>query len=208
MSRPRRDGPRSAGDPRVAPSPGPITGNRGVPSTPRPTRGTCGDAARTCGRIFPLREQRRMGPGLDDAPLLQHQNPVRQAHRREPMRNEDGGAAFGELPEPGKDPVLGDRIEVRGGFVENEQGRRAGEGAGRSLCSAIGLPKAYGIRMSGRAACRARAGGPRSNHRRRHARRCARPRPGRAAAAANRRTRCSRRASPCSVRSVERRKRF
>src|SRR5271156_758296 len=43
--------------------------------------------------------QRIMAAALDDAPLVQHQDLIGHAHRREAMRDDDGDAVAGELAE-------------------------------------------------------------------------------------------------------------
>ena len=67
---------------------------------------------------------------LDDAAPLQHEDAVGHARRAEAVADQQGGAA----PEqPGELPVelgLGHGVEGRGRFVEDEQLRVAGEGAG------------------------------------------------------------------------------
>ena len=76
------------------------------------------------------REQAFMGPGLDQAPGIEHRDQLGVAHRRQPMGDDDGGALAHQLGERVPHLRLADRVEMRGRFVEDQHRRVLEEGAG------------------------------------------------------------------------------
>jgi hypothetical protein len=76
------------------------------------------------------RDQLIMRALLDDSAGLEHQNAIDLPHRREAVRDHDRGAAFHELDQAGLGRPLRDRIQGRGGLVE-DQDRPVGEDRAR-----------------------------------------------------------------------------
>ena len=70
------------------------------------------------------------GPALDDPAVVEHDDPVGEAGRLQPVRDHDGGAPAGDRAHRRGDPRLGAEVEVGGGLVQ-QQDRRVDEfGAG------------------------------------------------------------------------------
>src|ERR1700722_349179 len=76
-----------------------------------------------------MREQLRVGPGLDNGPIAQHQDAVGTLDRGEPMRNHEGRTIAQQLLERRLDMALGGGIERRGGLIENQDRSVAQQGA-------------------------------------------------------------------------------
>ena len=68
---------------------------------------------------------------LDDPARLEHQNAIDLPHRREAVRDHDRGAALHELDQAGLDRPLRDRIQGRGGLVQ-DQHRPVGQDRARN----------------------------------------------------------------------------
>jgi hypothetical protein len=68
-------------------------------------------------------EQRAVRAALDDASGVEHQDLVGVHHRRQPVRDDQRGAADGDLFEFGLDRLFGLRVERRGGLVEDQDRR-------------------------------------------------------------------------------------
>ena len=61
-----------------------------------------------------------MGPVLDHATVVDHDDPIGQAGRLQPVRNEDRGPPGRRNLHRGGDARFGGQIEVRRGLVEQE----------------------------------------------------------------------------------------
>ena len=70
-----------------------------------------------------------MGAGLGDPALVQHNDEVGVAHRRQAMRDHDGGAVGLQQVEGAANGLLVDRVEMRGRLVEDQDRRILEEGA-------------------------------------------------------------------------------
>src|SRR5437763_14823336 len=72
-----------------------------------------------------------MRADLGDAAALEHRDPIRRAHRREPVTDEDRAPILGERLDPLEQVVLRLRVQRGGGLVEHQQlGIVPHEGAG------------------------------------------------------------------------------
>src|ERR1700722_2512524 len=71
-----------------------------------------------------------MRPFLYDGAVLEDENTVGRAHRRKPMRDDQRSAAAHQPFESLQNQALALRIERTGGFVQNQDGRVAQNGAG------------------------------------------------------------------------------
>ena len=60
---------------------------------------------------------------LDNAPMVQHHQPVRPAHGAEPVRDDQRGAPDEELGERVLDQPLALVVQVAGGFIQDENWR-------------------------------------------------------------------------------------
>ena len=65
-----------------------------------------------------------MGAAFDDPAFIEHQDQVRGTHRREAMSHHDRRATLPCDVEGLLDEMLGCGVEVRGGLVEDDHGRR------------------------------------------------------------------------------------
>ena len=90
---------------------------------PRPSRRTapCKTAASHQLGVRPL---------LDHAPVLEHDDQVGVADRREPVRDDERRPAGEQAPQGLLDPPLGADVHRRGGLVEDEDARGGEERAG------------------------------------------------------------------------------
>src|SRR5918999_1485779 len=68
-------------------------------------------------------EQLLVRPLLDDASLLEHDDEIGVANRREAVGDDDGGTAGQEPPQGELDLALGADVDAGRGFVENEDAR-------------------------------------------------------------------------------------
>src|SRR5450631_2699072 len=70
-----------------------------------------------------LFQQFGVAPRFHNAPTLQHVDPVRMHHRRKTMRNQNGDGLLisRNLANCAADFLLGERVERRSGFIENEK---------------------------------------------------------------------------------------
>src|SRR6266508_6122813 len=57
---------------------------------------------------------------LDDLTFAQHDNPIGADHGGKPVRNHDTGSAAQRYIESGLDLRLGERVDARGRFVEQQ----------------------------------------------------------------------------------------
>src|SRR5277367_6798923 len=64
------------------------------------------------------RDELRMPPLLDDAPVVEHKDAVGTLHRGEPVRDDDGCAPAHRRVESVLDNALAFRIQTAGRFVE------------------------------------------------------------------------------------------
>ena len=81
--------------------------------------------------IEPLPLQKlHVRPPLDDPPAVHHHDQVAVEHRREPMRDDQRGAAAREPVEGVADQRLALGVERRGRLVEEQDRRVAQDGAG------------------------------------------------------------------------------
>ena len=67
---------------------------------------------------------------LDDPAVLEHDDQVGVADRREPVRDDERGAAGEETTERPLDLALGADVDRRGGLVEDQDARVGEEGTG------------------------------------------------------------------------------
>ena len=76
------------------------------------------------------REKFRVPADLNQPPVIEHDDRVRVAHRREPMRDHERGAVAREALEGRAYGGLADGVQMRGGLVEDQHGRVLEERAG------------------------------------------------------------------------------
>ena len=93
-------------------------------------------------------EERVVGPGLDDAPLVEDDDPVGVAHGREAVGDDDRRPVPREHVEGAAHRLLAHRVEVRRRLVEDQHGRVLQEGPrdGHPLALAareLGAPLAH-----------------------------------------------------------------
>ena len=79
-----------------------------------------------------LRHQGGVVAGLDDAAFFHHGDQIGLLHGGQPVRDDDGGAALHHFVQRRLHMLFGDRVQRRGGFVENQDRRvlqqRPGDG--------------------------------------------------------------------------------
>ena len=68
-------------------------------------------------------KQLRVAADLDHAAVVEHDDRVGVAYRREPVRDHERGAVAREALEGGAYGGLADGIQMRGGLVEDQHGR-------------------------------------------------------------------------------------
>ncbi len=114
--------------------------------------------ASSSGEPFGLAQR----PGLQHHAVGQHHHLVAAAHRGEPVRDDDADPAAQQPLGGPLHPRLGDRVEPRGGLVEDHHLRVAGPGSGRTRPAAPARPTARTRRRRAGSGCRRAARRPRT----------------------------------------------